>query len=103
MKEIPKTADALWKKLEIEFAFEKFYYCSLCFAELMKHQDVCSKCSTAEKTTNSELCVFSLTNEIQRVVLANADVIDWYRLYEHRIPCDIVNGKVDTKTIRELE
>ena len=103
MENIPKTTHALWKKLRVEFAFEKFYYCSCCFTELVNHRAVCSKCSVTENPTNSELCVFSLTNEIQRVVRSNSDVIDWYRSCDHRIPCDIVNGNVDSALIFELQ
>ena len=98
---IPKRTSPLWKELHIDFAFEKFYYCSCCCTELVKHQAVCSKCSATENPMNSELCVFSLTNEIQRVVRSNSDVIEWYRSHEHRIPCDIVNGNVDSIIIFE--
>jgi hypothetical protein len=79
VQDIPKTTNALWKELQIDFAFEKFYHCSLCFTELVKHQDVCPNCDAAMTTTNSELCVFSLANELQRVVRSNVDVMDWYR------------------------
>ena len=102
IKDIPKTTHSLWKKLRIEFAFEKFHYCSVCFTELVSYQDVCPKCKTTKHTTNSELCIFGLANEIQRVVRSNADVISWYRSCQNRIPCDIVNGNVDTLILAGL-
>lgn len=102
IKDIPKTTHSLWKKLRIEFAFDKFYYCSICFAELVNYHDICPTCKRTKHTTNSELCVFSLANEIQRVVRSNVDVISWYRSCKNRIPCDIVNGSIDQKIIAEL-
>lgn len=52
--EIPKSTDALWKKLEINFYFEKFDYCSTCFNQLPSFQDTCGICGLKDYA-NSEL------------------------------------------------
>lgn len=92
MDNIPKTANALWQQLGVAFAFEKFFYCSVCFTELLQYQDICLNCNV-KQTPNSELFVFSIEHELQRVIRSNIDVIQWYSLPEHQIIADIVNGK----------
>jgi hypothetical protein len=89
---IPRTTDALWQELGIAFTFKTFYYCSICFTELTRYQDSCSICNLKEKA-NSELCIFSISDEIERVVQSNIDLIQWYSSPEHQIAADIVNGK----------
>ncbi|CAF1297369.1 unnamed protein product [Rotaria magnacalcarata] len=88
---IPKTIDALWKLLDIKFDFDTYYFCSMCFAELLKYDDVCPTCCS-KGTVNSELCIFSLSNEIDRVVKSNIDLIRWYSIPENQLVADVVNG-----------
>lgn len=71
---IPKTTDALLKELDIKLAFNTFYFCSICFIELNNYQDICSQCNARTKA-NSELCIFSLDEEIKRVVRSNIDLV----------------------------
>lgn len=89
---IPKTPEALWKQLGVTFSYRTFYYCSTCFSELVRYQDTCSICNSKERA-NSELCIFSIKDEIDRVVQSNIDVIEWYRAPENQIIADLVNGK----------
>jgi hypothetical protein len=90
--QIPKTIDALWKHLNIDFCYQKFYYCSSCYMELNHYQDSCQRCVSRFKA-NSELCIFSLAHEIKRVIESNLNIIEWYSLPEHHITSDIINGE----------
>ncbi|CAF0877792.1 unnamed protein product [Adineta ricciae] len=92
VNEIPKTADNLWRLLNIKFNYQIFYYCSSCFLNLENYQETCGQCKLKHKS-NSELYVFSLSDEIKRVVLSNMDVIRWYSSPSHQIAADIVNWK----------
>jgi hypothetical protein len=90
---IPKTTNALWEQLGVKFPFERFYFCSLCFKELHRYQDICTMCNSKEKA-NSELCVFSLTEEIERVVKSTIDIIKWYSVPENELVSDVIKGKL---------
>jgi hypothetical protein len=89
---IPTTTDSLWKQLNISFDYETFFYCSTCFSPLVKFQDTCTICNNKQRN-NSELCIFSLAHELQRVVRSNIKLIEWYQLKEHQINADIVTSK----------
>ena len=89
--QIPKTTDGLWKQLDIQFYFDTFYFCSECFLSLNTYQDICPHCSLKQRA-NSELCIFSLADEIKRVLESNIEVIQWYSLHKHHFIADIVNG-----------
>ena len=89
--DIPTTTNSLWKQLDISFNYETFYFCSICFKQLEKFHDTCIKCKSKQKA-NSELCIFSLTDEIKRVVASNIKLIEWYQLHENQNSADIVNG-----------
>jgi recombinational DNA repair protein RecR len=89
---IPKTTNALWEQLGVKFTFNTFYFCSTCFNELHGYQDICSVCNLKEKA-NSELCVFSLAEEIERVVKSTINIIKWYSLPENQIVADLIHGK----------
>jgi hypothetical protein len=91
--QIPKSTDVLWKEFDLDFCYETFYYCSTCFLELKNAQDDCQRCAFKPQA-NSELCVFSLSHEVRRVVESNLDVIQWYSQPEHQITADIVKGKL---------
>jgi len=90
---IPKTTHALWEQLDVKFTFKTFYFCSVCFNELHQYQDICSICNFKSQA-NSELCIFSLADELKRVVKSTIDVIHWYSVPEHQIVSDIINGKL---------
>ena len=89
---IPKTANALWNQLGVDFRFKCSYFCSTCLQELRRYQDICSVCLSKGKA-NCELCVFSLDGEIERVVKSTLDIIRWYRIGENQIMADVINGK----------
>ena len=102
LDQIPKTIDSLWKQLDISFTFEKFYFCSKCFVELAKFQDSCPSCDSNQKA-NSELCIFPLVDEVKRVVQSNIYLIEWYSLYKNKIAADIVNGKLSSNIVKNIE
>ena len=89
--DIPTSKTALWKKLNISFNHDSFFFCTNCFQQLKKFQDICIMCNN-KKSANSELHIFSLENEIERVVAANIKLIEWYELKENQIAADIVNS-----------
>jgi hypothetical protein len=90
--DIPTSTDLLWKQLNISFNYETFFFCSTCFKQLVNFQDICVICNNKQKN-NSELCIFSLADEIRRVVVANIQLIEWYQLKENQVAADIVNSK----------
>ena len=96
--DIPKTTNALWQKLGVKFAFKIFYFCSLCFKELNHYQDACPTCHSNEKA-NSELCAFSLAEEIERVVKSTIDIIKWYSVPENQLVADVIQGKLHTNIV----
>ncbi|CAF2835274.1 unnamed protein product [Rotaria sp. Silwood2] len=91
--DIPTATDALWKKLDISFNYESFFFCTNCFQQLTKFTDICFMCNN-KRNVNSELCIFSLVNEIERVVAANIKLMEWYELPEHQTGADIINSPI---------
>jgi hypothetical protein len=91
--EIPRTNKDLWERMDIKFGYESFYYCSTCFKPLTAYHDVCSSCSFASMK-NSELYVFTLLDELERVVLSNIQLINWYSSNKNHFISDIVKGKL---------
>ncbi|CAF3953082.1 unnamed protein product [Rotaria sordida] len=89
---IPKTTNSLWQQVGVAFTYKRFYYCSICFMELIHYQDCCSHCKIKSKP-NSELFIFSIDDELKRIVQTNIDVIRWYSVPDHQINADIVNGE----------
>ncbi|CAF4123302.1 unnamed protein product, partial [Rotaria sp. Silwood2] len=91
--DIPTATDALWKKLDISFNYESFFFCTNCFQQLTKFTDICFMCNN-KRNVNSELCIFSLVNEIERVVAANIKLMEWYELPENQTGADIINSPI---------
>lgn len=87
----PKTINKLWEFLNVRFNFDMFYFCSTCFTKLKAFQDICSSCMLKQHA-NSELCIFSLGNELERVVQSTFDLMEWYKLNKTHIPSDIINS-----------
>ena len=71
---IPKTTNALWQQLGVLFKYKTYNYCSTCFTELMQCDDSCPSCSIKNKP-NSELCICSINEELERVVRSNINLI----------------------------
>lgn len=92
MDNIPKSTNALRKTLGVSFTYKASFYCSSYFQELHQYQDICSSCNT-KKTPNSELYVFSIEDELERIVCSHTELIKWYSLPKNHITTDIVNGK----------
>lgn len=90
---IPSTTKQLLKKLNINFHYEVFIYCSTCLSLMNSFQEKCRLCSNINRKTNSELIVFSISDELNRVVSSNFDLIKWYQLPENQVTSDIVEGK----------
>ncbi|CAF1198932.1 unnamed protein product [Adineta steineri] len=92
-EDIPRTTNDLWNKLGVKFIYKCYYFCSTCFIELKNFHDCCSNSKCNSKQKPSELCVFSITDELKRIVQSNYDVIQYYNLPENHIMADIVNGE----------
>jgi hypothetical protein len=67
----------LWREAGIEFNDETTILCMSCMKKLGKFSDRCP-CNDPNRKRNSELVVFSIANELRRVIEANIDAIDWY-------------------------
>ena len=81
----PLSSISLWKNLNIEFKYTTFTYCPNCIFELTE----CS-CSTTTRLIPSKLIVFTLSEEITRVVKSNYDMILKYKHKHHENQDDIV-------------
>ncbi|CAF1171701.1 unnamed protein product [Adineta steineri] len=92
-RNIPLSIDSLWKQLNISFNYQTFFFCSTCFIPLAKLQDICSKCNNNQHN-NSELCIFSLADELRRVVTSNIRLIEWYSIGKNQITADVVNSSI---------
>ncbi|CAF3882841.1 unnamed protein product [Adineta steineri] len=88
---IPKTTNALWEQVGVKFTFKTFYYCSSCFEELNSYQDLYIRCNSKEKA-NSEFCLFSLAEELERVVKSATDIIEWYSTPKNQLAGDVIKG-----------
>ncbi|CAF2109542.1 unnamed protein product [Rotaria magnacalcarata] len=91
-KDIPKSINSLWAQLDVKFAFKTFYFCSFCFKQLDQFRDICTVCNSKEKA-NSEFCLFSLTEELERVVKSTIDIINWYKVPENQFVADVIRGE----------
>ncbi|CAF3972437.1 unnamed protein product [Rotaria sp. Silwood1] len=83
----PLSLVSLWNQLKVKFNYTTKKYCSNCMLELIK----CT-CNNTNCVLNSELIIFSITEEITRVVKNNYDLILKYRLEQHKNKDDIVQG-----------
>ncbi|CAF3964082.1 unnamed protein product [Rotaria sordida] len=92
--EIPVSINQLLKQLDIKFYYDIFIYCSTCLTSLSKIQDRCINCETSTKKTNSELIIFSIAEELRRVVQSNIELIKWYSFRENQMISDIVLGDI---------
>ncbi|CAF2853088.1 unnamed protein product [Rotaria sp. Silwood2] len=92
--EIPASINQLVKKLDIKFYYDIFVYCSTCFTLLSKIQDRCINCGNPKKKANSELIIFSIADELRRVVQPNIELIKWYSFRENQMISDIVFGDI---------
>ncbi|CAF2631988.1 unnamed protein product [Rotaria sp. Silwood2] len=103
IRDIPTTTNSLWKQLDVSFTYETFFFCSSCFSPLIRFEDKCVVCNNNQRN-NSELYIFSLLHELQRVVRSNIKLIEWYQQHEHQINADIVNSKaqITQRTILQL-
>ncbi|CAF2970318.1 unnamed protein product [Rotaria sp. Silwood2] len=81
----PLSLVSLWNQLKVKFNYTTKKYCSHCMLELIK----CT-CNNTNRVLNSELIVFSITEEITRVVKNNYDLIMKYRLEKQKNKDDIV-------------
>ncbi|CAF4711595.1 unnamed protein product, partial [Rotaria sp. Silwood1] len=90
--DIPKTSNSLWEQLGVKFIFKTYYFCSFCFKQLDKYQDICTMCNSKQKA-NAEFCVFSPNEEIERVVKSTIDIIKWYSVPENQFAADVIRGE----------
>ena len=91
--QIPTSPEQLFQQLGIKFHYDAYVFCSTCFTSLERFQDRCSYCKISVRKANSELIVFSVADELQRVVESNIELIKWYSIRENQLNSDIVHGK----------
>ncbi|CAF4876804.1 unnamed protein product, partial [Rotaria sp. Silwood1] len=92
--EIPVSINQLLKQLDVKFYYDSFVYCSTCLTSLSKIQDRCINCGTSKIKANSELIIFSVADELRRVVQSNIELIKWYSFRENQMISDIVLGDI---------
>lgn len=90
---IPSTSDQLWRILEVSFNYDLFIYCSSCLLPLKSYNERCSSSDKERNQANSELIVFSIDEELKRVVHSNIQLIRSYSKTENQIEADFVRGK----------
>ena len=88
---LPKSGRELWKRAGVEFTFKTNIYCSICDRQLSKFADKCS-CFNGNHNMNTELLLFSIPDEIRRVVKINFDLIEFFDDYRNEFMYDITNG-----------
>ncbi|CAF4012972.1 unnamed protein product, partial [Rotaria sordida] len=88
---LPKSDRELWKRAGIQFTFQTNIYCSNCNRQLSKFADKCA-CLNGNQNMNTELILFSIPDEIRRVVKMNFHLIEFYENYRHEFMYDITNG-----------
>ena len=86
----PPSSISLWNKLNIKFDYVRIEYCTNCMVELVPGSS-CS-CSKRYQPILSELIIFSVVNEISRVVKKNYDLILKYKAEKNNLQDDIVHG-----------
>lgn len=89
---MPSSLDELLKRLNISFHYDVFTYCSNYSSPLETLQDICGACDNLNRKPNSELIVFTLLGELQRVIRSNIKLIQWYSYPENQYESDVVNG-----------
>ncbi|CAF2904707.1 unnamed protein product, partial [Rotaria sp. Silwood2] len=88
---LPKTGRELWERAGIKFTFKTNIYCSICNRQLTKFADKCN-CLHGNQNMNTELILFSIPDEIRRVVKLNFNLIEFFADYRHEFMYDITNG-----------
>lgn len=89
---LPQTGRELWKEIGIEFNYQKFIYCTKCKQQLLKFGSKCD-CDKTNHLMNTEVVLFSIADEISRVVKNNIDLIEFFRIHRNEFPYDVTNGK----------
>jgi hypothetical protein len=92
--QIPRNASQLLKQLDVQMYYDVYTYCSTCLSSLERPQGRCVNCSPPDRKPNSELILFSISDELQRVVSSNIQLIRWYSLPENQLNSDIVKGRL---------
>jgi hypothetical protein len=102
--DLPRTSAALWEELGVEFSYETTFYCSnpKCFARLTHFRDVCTVCTSQYRLPNSELIIFPIQKELERLVQRNIELIEWYRQQSNQIPADVISGQFCPCSYREI-
>ncbi|CAF4095285.1 unnamed protein product [Rotaria sp. Silwood2] len=90
---LPKTGRELWERAGIKFTFKTNIYCSICNRQLTKFADKCN-CLHGNQNMNTELILFSIPDEIRRVVKLNFNLIEFFADYRHEFMYDITNGDI---------
>ncbi|CAF2041896.1 unnamed protein product [Rotaria magnacalcarata] len=96
---LPRTGRELWHELGVEFNYRTFISCTKCNKDLLKFGDKCN-CIETNHLMNTEFVLFSLADEIRRVVKNNIDLIEFFRIHKAEFPYDIVNGNLYVNRIK---
>jgi hypothetical protein len=86
----PSSNTELWRKLNVQFDYVRLEYCTNCMMELI-NGSVCL-CNKNHGQPPTELIVFSIVNEITRVVKNNYHLILKYRSEKNNVQDDIIQG-----------
>jgi len=92
--DLPKSARELWEKAGVKFSYKRTVYCTKCKRQLSKYSDKCN-CDNAKKNMNTELVLFSIPDEIRRVVKKNINLIEFFHAHKDEFVYDVTNGKLD--------
>ena len=88
---LPKSGRELWEPAGVKFSFKTNIYCSICNRQLSKFTDKCN-CANRTQNTNTEIILFSIPDEIRRVVKINFNLMKFFDDYRHEFMYDITNG-----------
>ncbi|CAF3867536.1 unnamed protein product, partial [Rotaria sp. Silwood1] len=111
---LPKSDRELWKRAGIQFTFNANIYCSDCNRQLSKFSDKCT-CPNGNQNMNTELILFSIPDEIRRVVFCTiAEIPPPFREHQRNVmlfglyhstkgpTADMLFGKI-VNTIKRLQ
>ena len=88
---LPKTRRELWERSGVKFTFTTNIFCSICNRPLLKFTDKC-KCTNTNQCMNTELILFSIPDEIRRVIKMNYYLIEFFDSVRHEFMYDITSS-----------
>ncbi|CAF1928317.1 unnamed protein product [Rotaria magnacalcarata] len=80
-KNLPRTDKQLWQQVGVEFNYQLFIYCTNCMTLLKNVNDNCDLCINKPSVINLELILFSIENELYRIVKMNEEFLKGNHLH----------------------